>query len=111
MAINSGLTLFFIFWKLQGTGVVHLTGYNVQEDEGPSMMYEPESDSESEEETEVPALVNGKKRKATSGDESSPTAKKKSKKDEKIEPNPKAKEEKKQAVEMAKKIADTIKVS
>merc|ERR1711874_747036 len=89
--------------KSSGTGVVHLTGYNIQDDAGPGMMYESEDDSSDEETEKIPALTNGKKRKATSGDESAP-AKKPNK-----EPVDKAKEEKKQAIEMAKKIASTIK--
>jgi len=103
-----------IVFKSTGTGVVHLTGYNIQEEAGPGMMFGDSDDSSDEEETEeIPALTNGKKRKATSGDESTP-AKKKSNKGEpspldKLGAAPKAKEEKKQAMEMAKKIADTIK--
>ena len=98
--------------------MVHLTGYNIQDEEGgPSMMFESEESSEEEE--EVPALTNGKKRKAASGDESSSPAKKKANKEpspldkllaEKRNGAPNAKEEKKQAEDMAKKIAATIKV-
>merc|ERR1739838_202234 len=83
-----------IVFKTSGTGVVHLTGYNIQEagPEGP-MMFDEDDSSEEEETEEIPALTNGKKRKATSEDESTAPAKKKSNK-----------EEKKQAIEMAKKI-------
>ena len=97
--------------------MVHLTGYNIQDEEGgPSMMFESEESSEEEE--EVPALTNGKKRKAASGDESSPAKKKANKEPspldkllaEKRNGAPNAKEEKKQAEDMAKKIAATIKV-
>jgi hypothetical protein len=85
---------------LQGTGIVHLTGYNIQEEEGPSM-FDDEDDYSSEDEAaeveEIPALVNGKKRKAgASGDEATPATKKRN--------------ERKAAIEMAKKIANTIKV-
>jgi len=92
-----------IVFKSSGTGVVHLTGYNIQDEAGPGMMFESDDDSSDEETEEIPALTNGKKRKATSGDESAP-AKKPNK-----EPLEKAKEEKKQAMDMAKKIANTIK--
>merc|ERR1711956_195661 len=85
--------------RQKGTGVVHLTGYNIQEEEGPSM-FEDEDDYSSEDEAaeveEIPALVNGKKRKAgASGDEATPATKKRN--------------ERKAAIEMAKKIANTIK--
>jgi len=88
-----------IVFKTSGTGVVHLTGYNIQEEEGPSM-FEDEDDYSSEDEAaeveEIPALVNGKKRKAgASGDEATPATKKRN--------------ERKAAIEMAKKIANTIK--
>ena len=60
-----GLILIF-FSYFQGTGVVHLTGYNIQEDQGGPMMFESDDSSEEETETEeIPALTNGKKRKAT----------------------------------------------
>jgi len=70
-----------IVFKTSGTGVVHLTGYNIQEEEGPSTMFESEDDYSSEDEAaeveEIPALVNGKKRKAgASGDEATPATKK-----------------------------------
>jgi len=56
-----------IVFKTSGTGVVHLTGYNIQEEEGPSM-FEDEDDYSSEDEAaeveEIPALVNGKKPKS-----------------------------------------------
>jgi FK506-binding nuclear protein len=82
-----------IVFKTSGTAVVHLTGYNIQEQpEGP-MMFDEDDSSEEEETEEIPALTNGKKRKATSEDESTAPAKKKSNKEEKI-----------QALEMAKKI-------
>jgi len=89
-----------IVFKTSGTGVVHLTGYNIQEEEGPSTMFESEDDYSSEDEAaeveEIPALVNGKKRKAgASGDEATPATKKRN--------------ERKAAIEMAKKIANTIK--
>lgn len=88
-----------IVFKTSGTGVVHLTGYNIQEEQpGGPMMFDEDDSSEEEETEEIPALTNGKKRKATSEDESTAPAKKKSNKEEKI-----------QAMEMAKKIADTIK--
>ena len=85
---------------MQGTGIVHLTGYNIQEEEGPSM-FDDEDDYSTEDEAaeveEIPALVNGKKRKAgASGDEATPATKKRN--------------ERKAAIEMAKKIANTIKV-
>merc|ERR1712127_781233 len=77
----------------------HLTGYNIQEEEGPSM-FDDEDDYSTEDEAaeveEIPALVNGKKRKAgASGDEATPATKKRN--------------ERKAAIEMAKKIANTIK--
>ena len=64
-------------------------------------MFEDEDDYSSEDEAaeveEIPALVNGKKRKAgASGDEATPATKKRN--------------ERKAAIEMAKKIANTIKV-
>merc|ERR1711956_64173 len=85
--------------RQKGTGVVHLTGYNIQEEEGPSM-FEDEDDYSSEDEAaeveEIPALVNGKKRKAgASGDEATPATKKRN--------------ERKAAIEMTKKIANTVK--
>merc|ERR1739848_740622 len=67
--------------------------------EGPSM-FDDEDDYSTEDEAaeveEIPALVNGKKRKAgASGDEATPATKKRN--------------ERKAAIEMAKKIANTIK--
>merc|ERR1712172_83026 len=70
------------------------------EEEGPSM-FDDEDDYSTEDEAaeveEIPALVNGKKRKAgaTHGDEATPATKKRN--------------ERKAAIEMAKKIANTIK--
>merc|ERR1712203_1113263 len=88
-----------IVFKTSGTGIVHLTGYNIQEEEGP-LGFGDEDDYSSEDEAaeveEIPALVNGKKRKAgASGDEATPATKKRN--------------ERKAAIEMAKKIANTIK--
>lgn len=96
-----------IVFKSSGAGVVHLTGYNIQEDQDGPMMFESDSSDEETETEEIPALTNGKKRKAT--DESAAPAKKKSNKEQSPLDKPKAKEEKKQAMDMAKKIADTIK--
>ena len=86
---------------MQGTGIVHLTGYNIQDPGEEPLGFGDEDDYSSEDEAaeveEIPALVNGKKRKAgASGDEATPATKKRN--------------ERKAAIEMAKKIANTIKV-
>ena len=91
----------FCIYYLQGTGIVHLTGYNIQDPGEEPLGFGDEDDYSSEDEAaeveEIPALVNGKKRKAgASGDEATPATKKRN--------------ERKAAIEMAKKIANTIKV-
>jgi len=89
-----------IVFKTSGTGIVHLTGYNIQDPGEEPLGFGDEDDYSSEDEAaeveEIPALVNGKKRKAgASGDEATPATKKRN--------------ERKAAIEMAKKIANTIK--
>ena len=86
---------------MQGTGIVHLTGYNIQDPGEEPLGFGDEDDYSSEDEAaeveEIPALVNGKKRKAgASGDEATPATKKRN--------------ERKAAIEMAKKIANSKKV-
>ena len=78
-----------------------MTGYNIQDPGEEPLGFGDEDDYSSEDEAaeveEIPALVNGKKRKAgASGDEATPATKKRN--------------ERKAAIEMAKKIANTIKV-
>jgi len=103
--LNESLDLNFnagdkIVFKTAGTGIVHLTGYNIQDPGEEPLGFGDEDDYSSEDEAaeveEIPALVNGKKRKAgASGDEATPATKKRN--------------ERKAAIEMAKKIANTIK--
>jgi len=69
--LNENLDLNFNFgdkivFRTSGNGTVHLTGYNIVEDDGPGFG-DDSSDDESGEDEEVPQLVNGKnKRKRSS---------------------------------------------
>ena len=84
--LDSNLDLNFnagdkIVLKTSGVGVVHLTGYNIMDDEENPMMFDDSDDDGEEEESEdeqVPTLVNGKKRKMSTspGDAALPAKKK-----------------------------------
>jgi len=117
--LNENLDLNFNFgdkivFRTSGNGTVHLTGYNIVEDDGPGFG-DDSSDDESGEDEEVPQLVNGKnkrKRSSATSDELMIPSKKSNKDmspldkllaDKKKAPGT-AEQEKKQAEDLRKKL-------
>merc|ERR1712218_368206 len=90
-----------ICFKTTGNGSVHLTGYNImEEDDGPDDFDFSDDESEESEAEEVPQLVNGKRKRASAGSDLNPA--KKSNKD--LSPLDKLLAEKKQASDLRDKL-------
>merc|ERR1712226_1269664 len=104
--MNENLDLNFnsgdkICFRTAGTGSVHLTGYNIlEEDDGPDDFDFSDDGSEESEAEEVPQLVNGKRKRSSVGSDQNPA--KKSNKD--LSPLDKLLAEKKQASDLRDKL-------
>merc|ERR1712110_166630 len=104
--MNENLDLNFnsgdkICFRTAGTGSVHLTGYNIlEEDDGPDDFDFSDDGSEESEAEEVPQLVNGKRKTTSAGSDLNPA--KKSNKD--LSPLDKLLAEKKQASDLRDKL-------
>merc|ERR1711899_232783 len=104
--MNENLDLNFnsgdkICFRTAGTGSVHLTGYNImEEDDGPDDFDFSDDGSEESEAEEVPQLVNGKRKRTSAGSDLNPA--KKSNKD--LSPLDKLLAEKKQASDLRDKL-------
>merc|ERR1711899_146757 len=104
--MNENLDLNFnsgdkICFRTTGTGSVHLTGYNIlEEDDGPDDFDFSDDGSEESEAEEVPQLVNGKRKRTSAGSDLNPA--KKSNKD--LSPLDKLLAEKKQASDLRDKL-------
>merc|ERR1712018_753290 len=104
--MNENLDLNFnsgdkICFRTAGTGSVHLTGYNImEEDDGPDDFDFSDDASEESEAEEVPQLVNGKRKRSSAGSDLNPA--KKSNKD--LSPLDKLLAEKKQASDLRDKL-------
>merc|ERR1712020_6648 len=95
---NSGDKICF---KTTGNGSVHLTGYNImEEDDGPDDFDFSDDESEESEAEEVPQLVNGKRKRTSAGSDLNPA--KKTNKD--LSPLDKLLAEKKQASDLRDKL-------
>merc|ERR1712203_996813 len=104
--MNENLDLNFnsgdkICFRSAGTGRVHLTGYNIlEEDDGPDDFDFSDDGSEESEAEEVPQLVNGKRKRTSAGSDLNPA--KKTNKD--LSPLDKLLAEKKQARDLRDKL-------
>merc|ERR1712203_1031493 len=104
--MNENLDLNFnsgdkICFRTAGTGSVHLTGYNIlEEDDGPDDFDFSDDGSEESEAEEVPQLVNGKRKRSSVGSDQNPA--KKTNKD--LSPLDKLLAEKKQARDLRDKL-------
>merc|ERR1711953_1068683 len=104
--MNENLDLNFnsgdkICFRTAGTGSVHLTGYNIlEEDDGPDDFDFSDDGSEESEAEEVPQLVNGKRKRTSAGSDLNPA--KKTNKD--LSPLDRLLAEKKQASDLRDKL-------